>query len=286
MTPAQTPLPFTATPETIPSLLPTSTTGIETAPAFLIGFPFALPIALPGRDTIDGSYRFGATQGGTREPHRGVEFLNSFGTPVLAAAPGSVLFAGNDFNGSPYTPPGYFAFYGYFVILEHPLPGLAEPVYSLYAHLSEVLAVAGDEVAAGTPLGLIGFSGAAVGSHLHFEVRYGGLTYAEASNPELWLKPHPANGSLAGSIRDAQGRELPVFSLEISRVDGTGPIYYLTTYEEPALAYRSPYFENFALGDLPSGMYQIAFVADQIERRLVEVRAGELSFLDILIGDG
>ena len=48
----------------------------------------AEPIAPSGNTRVDPSYRFGSTQGGRRDPHHGVELLNPYGTPVLAAAEG------------------------------------------------------------------------------------------------------------------------------------------------------------------------------------------------------
>ena len=62
------------------------------------------PILSPGNDAVDGTYRFGSTQSGKREPHHGVEMLNGFGTPVYAAADGVVVVAGDDVN--PISPQG------------------------------------------------------------------------------------------------------------------------------------------------------------------------------------
>jgi len=44
----------------------------------------------------DRTYPYGSTFQGLREPHHGVEFFNPSGTPVVAAAPGTVVVAGND----------------------------------------------------------------------------------------------------------------------------------------------------------------------------------------------
>lgn len=249
-------------------------------------FPLARPILPPGRDVIDPTYRYGTTQGGEREPHNGVEFLNSQGTPVSAAADGIVLFAGDDFNGSPFSPRGWFAFYGQFVVLQHDFPQYDVPVYSLYAHLSEILVETGDPVQNGQLLGLVGFTGAATGSHLHFEVRFGGTTSTDSRNPEAWLAPHPGNGSLVGGIRDAQNLPVPTFSLQLTALDGSGYTQYFSTYEEPAFAMKAPYNESFAFGDLPAGLYELSFVAYKLEKVALEIRPGELTQLDIVVGGG
>ncbi len=163
------------------------------------------PIDPAENDAVDATYRFGSTQSGRRDPHHGVEFLNGFGTPVLAAADGRVVVAGGDLD--PISPHGdwpilfygpYSNFYGSLVVIEHALPEAVEtafpdlegPLYTLYGHLSEISVEVGQQVSAGEQIGRVGMAGIATGSHLHFEVRLGENSYAASSNPELWLQPH------------------------------------------------------------------------------------------------
>ncbi len=106
------------------------------------------PIAAPANDQVDASYRFGSTQDKKRDPHHGVEFLNPQGTPVLAAADGIVVVAGDD-QQTLYSL--YSNYYGNLVVIQHDLPASAlsgapafpMPVYSLYAHLSKIPGRAG-----------------------------------------------------------------------------------------------------------------------------------------------
>ncbi len=91
--------------------------------------------------------------GGLRE-HQGVDLAAPLGTPVKAARPGVVSFAG-DKGG-----------YGNLVILEH-----ADGSQSYYAHLDQVLVEQGQRLASGQQLGTVGSSGLATGPHLHFEIR-------------------------------------------------------------------------------------------------------------------
>ncbi len=44
-------------------------------------------------------------------------------------------------------------------------------LYTLYGHLESVSVTAGQPVNAGDVVGIVGSSGVALGSHLHFEVR-------------------------------------------------------------------------------------------------------------------
>jgi len=143
------------------------------------------PIDPAGRVTIDPSYRFGDYRQSTQLTHRGVDFLNSTGTSVIAAADGIVVVAGDDLN-TPYGPRKDY--YGKLVILEHNFPGLDQPLFTLYSQLSDVLVEEGQSVAAGEEIALVGMTGAVPGSTLHFEVRLGENSYQTTRNPELWLQ--------------------------------------------------------------------------------------------------
>ena len=87
--------------------------------------------------------------------HTGVDLLAPAGTAVAAAAPGRVVFAGYAAGG-----------WGNLVMIRH-----ADGVTTRYAHLSRVLARAGERVSTGAEIGRVGSTGDATGPHLHFEVR-------------------------------------------------------------------------------------------------------------------
>ncbi len=268
-----------------PTLPPTSTPPPADTPTPTLPdtFPLQIPIPSGFRTTVDGSYRFATTQGGTRETHRGVEFLNSFGTPVLAAADGTVLFAGDDNNKSPYSPTGWYAFYGNFIVLDHGEYGdTGTSLYTLYGHLSEILVQEGDKVSAGQEIGLVGFSGAALGSHLHFEVRMGGTRYADVRNPEIYMQPQEGHGTLVGRIEDAANQLLKPIPLQLIQLD-TGKVIYFSTYEKTDLAGQPPYFENFVLGDLPAGMYELSFMGYRLEEHILEILPGDITEVDIAV---
>jgi hypothetical protein len=214
-----------------------------------------------------------------------VEFLNSSGTPVLAAAGGRVVVAGDDretiYAAWPF-------FYGNLVILEHEFAEVPVPVFTLYAHLSAVQVSVGEQVAPGQQIGLVGFTGVATGSHLHFEVRVGENRYENTRNPELWLRPSIADdgepaGALAGRVVDGQGEMIYLDNLVLERLVGPdrSPVLqgYLETYSDPALAGQSIWGESFALGDLPAGFYRLTFVYRGLQSRDFEVLPGELTLV-------
>jgi murein DD-endopeptidase MepM/ murein hydrolase activator NlpD len=92
-------------------------------------------------------------------PHLGVDLAAAYGTPVRAAADGSVSWAG---------PKGG---YGNLVEITHP-NGYA----TRYGHLSAIAAIRpGSLVRQGDVIGYVGATGLATGPHLHYEVRRKGV---------------------------------------------------------------------------------------------------------------
>ncbi len=85
--------------------------------------------------------------------HSGVDVKAAVGTPVLAAADGTVTFAGR--KGT----------YGVLVALEHRY-GLV----TRYAHMDKAIVAVGDVVKAGDQIGTVGKTGKTTGANLHFEV--------------------------------------------------------------------------------------------------------------------
>ena len=93
-----------------------------------------------------------------KEPHDGVDLAAPAGQPVKVAAPGTVLFAGDQKG------------YGLIVIVEHD-GGLI----TLYAHNRDLRVKTGQKVREGQVVATVGDSGRTSGPHLHFEVRKDGV---------------------------------------------------------------------------------------------------------------
>lgn len=121
------------------------------------------PQALP----VEGQFSSGF---GTRHgrPHPGVDIRAPIGTPVEAAARGTVVFAGRYFD------------YGLMVEIEH-----ADGSSARYAHLARFAPGirAGATVRAGGRLGDVGRTGRTTGANLHVELRRDG----RAVDPWPWL---------------------------------------------------------------------------------------------------
>jgi hypothetical protein len=231
---------------------------------------------------VDPSYRYASTANGTRDPHHGVEFLNKFGTPVYAAGDGVVLFAGPD-NQPVYSP--WMDYYGNLVVIEH-----ENDLYSLYAHLSMILVKQGQTIVAGDPIGEVGQTGVAIGSHLHFEIRRGDVEQdSSTQNPELWLIPNQdESGYPLGAIRlfIVDPVHLPVnyaeFTLQhfLDRSQPSDATYYGSTYSSNMLKDA----ENAGMSDLPPGIYRIALTHNgHVYERWVEVESGKLTQVVIVV---
>lgn len=92
--------------------------------------------------------------------HPGVDYDGETGDPVVAAATGTVAYAG--------TAPSGYSGYGQMILIDH-----GDGVFTLYAHLSRMAVASGMTVGAGDHIGAIGTTGNVTGSHLHFELRLG-----------------------------------------------------------------------------------------------------------------
>lgn len=239
-------------------------------------FVLRRPIQPPANDLVDPTYLYASTANGTREPHHGVEFSNPSGTPVYAAADGTVVFAGPDIEAI-YSP--WPNFYGNLVVLQH-----KADLFTLYAHLSKIDVTAGRVVSAGTKIGEVGRTGAAIGSHLHFEVRRAqGEDYFATQNPELWLIPakdengHPF-GALVISVVDEEGKLVKYAEYTIRSTPGPSEeevkSYYGITYSADMLNEE----ENAVAGELPAGRYRIAIERNgKVYERRVEVEWGKVT---------
>lgn len=84
--------------------------------------------------------------------HRGVDLMAAHGSPLWAAAEGTVVYA------------GWKKRYGKVVIIQH------QYYQTLYAHLSALSVKAGEWVDLKKAIGKVGATGNARGTHLHFEV--------------------------------------------------------------------------------------------------------------------
>lgn len=138
---------------------------------------------------------------GRRLEHQGIDLAAPRGTPVHAAADGTVQFAGVQHG------------YGNVVYLRHRNPPNET---TIYGHLSRIDVRVGEHVARGGLLGAVGSTGMTTGPHLHFEIRVNGVpqnpaaALAAARSNEGTILPQ-ARGEF-DAVADKMTQELAVAS--------------------------------------------------------------------------
>ena len=110
--------------------------------------------------------RFGSVSGVRGGAHTGLDIAASSGTPIKAAAGGTVTFSGR--KGS----------YGNMIVITH-----SNGVQTYYCHCSTLYVTAGETVAQGQVIAAVGTTGNSTGPHLHLEIRVNGVAY----NPQNYL---------------------------------------------------------------------------------------------------
>jgi murein DD-endopeptidase MepM/ murein hydrolase activator NlpD len=116
----------------------------------------------PAQGTI--SSRFGIR---TRDNHKGLDIANSSGSPIRAAATGTVTYASYNSGG-----------YGNLVIISH-----GNGIQTYYGHNSKLYVTVGQTVSQGDVIAAMGSTGMSTGPHCHFEIRINGV----AQNPQNYV---------------------------------------------------------------------------------------------------
>ena len=110
--------------------------------------------------------RFGVSSNIRRSSHTGLDIAAPTGTPVKAAASGTVTFSG--WKGS----------YGNMLVISH-----GNGVQTYYGHCSKLYAKNGQTVSQGDVVASVGSTGNSTGPHLHLEIRVNGTAY----NPQNYI---------------------------------------------------------------------------------------------------
>lgn len=109
--------------------------------------------------------RFGSRWGST---HKGIDIGAPKGTPIKAAAGGTVTVAQYGYSGG----------YGNYVIISH-----GNGVQTVYGHCNTLNVKVGQKVSQGEVIATVGNTGRSTGNHLHLEIRINGV----AQNPQNYL---------------------------------------------------------------------------------------------------
>ncbi len=109
------------------------------------------------------SSRYGSRWGTT---HKGLDIAAPKGTPIKAAAGGTVVTSGQSKG------------YGNYIVISH-----GNGIETAYGHCSALYVKAGQKVSQGDVIGAVGSTGRSTGNHLHLEIRVNGI----AQNPQNYL---------------------------------------------------------------------------------------------------
>lgn len=130
---------------------------------------FTWPV--PGYTYISSDYGWRNCPFHGRELHSGIDMAAPYGTSVLAADDGKVIYS------------GWLGSYGNAVIISH-----GNSLYTLYGHNSSLVVSYGARVSKGQKIARVGSTGSSTGNHCHFEVRRGGNSHGNNTSPWPYLK--------------------------------------------------------------------------------------------------
>lgn len=221
-------------------------------------------------------YRYGGTFFGEENTHTGVDLGADRGTPVLAAGTGEVVWTGYGlYRGIPDTTDPY----GLAVAIRHDFGYAGKVLYSVYAHLQSTSTWLGQRVETGDRIGTVGETGHTSGPHLHFEIRLGANDFFSTRNPELWMVSPEGWGVLAGRVTNTGGGMLREQLIRVRSLD-TGQEWEVWSYAQGAVKPDDTLQENFVLGDLPAGPYEmrIDYLGRTISASLL-IHPGQTNFI-------
>jgi murein DD-endopeptidase MepM/ murein hydrolase activator NlpD len=239
-------------------------------------FYFAAPIAAnyPGDPIAD--YLYGGIYFGPDVIHSGIDLPAPRGAEVLAAGPGTVVWAGIGlFSGTQYNLDDP---YGQAVAIRHDFGYKDQELFTVYAHMENIDVIVGQRVNTGDLLGHVGDSGMTTGPHLHFEVRLGENDFWKTRNPELWISPPIGYGVLAGRVMSTYGQKLDSYLVILKSIE-TNQLYEVRTYG-PLTANGDDYYqENVVLGNLPAGIYELNIPYGALNRITnIQILPGQITY--------
>lgn len=123
-----------------------------------------------------------------RVRHNGLDIAGPVGTPVVAPADGTVIYATYDGG------------YGNVIVLDH-----GSGIKTRYAHLSAIKVRTGQRVTRGEQIGALGNTGRSTGPHLHYEVRVNGVP--ESPRKFILETDEPADPLRGSFYSGRQGRK-------------------------------------------------------------------------------
>jgi murein DD-endopeptidase MepM/ murein hydrolase activator NlpD len=238
-------------------------------------FLFSRPIAANEVNWPLADYRYGYFFPDTDIVHTGIDIDAPRGTPILASAAGTVVWAGYGLYTGSYNEDDP---YGIAVTIQHDFGWKDNRLLTVYAHMDRVDVKVGQEVHLGDQLGIIGDTGFTTGPHLHFEVRLAANSFFRTRNPELWLAPPQGWGVLVGQLRKKDYAYLNYQDVYVRKLDSNQQ--WMVRSYGPSSVNRDDYYqENLVLSDLPAGNHVLYFdYESERYRHSFSINPGEITF--------
>lgn len=238
-------------------------------------FLFARPIAADEVNWPLADYRYGYFFPDTDIVHTGIDIDAPRGTPVLAAASGTVVWAGYGLYTGSYNEDDP---YGMAVTIQHNFGWKENRLLTVYAHMDRIDVKVGQQLSTGDQLGIVGNTGFTTGPHLHFEVRMATNSFFRTRNPELWLAPPEGWGVLVGQLRKDDYSYINYQDVYVKNLDNN-QLWMVRSYGPSSVNRDDFYKENLVLSDLPKGNYLLYFkYNDENYRYDLVIKPGEISF--------
>ncbi len=246
-------------------------------------FWLSKPLPGGGRFLYTDWLPYGYDAGGRYLIHTGVDSAEPEGTPVLAAASGTVIVAGDD-KEKLY---GWRCdWFGHLVVIELDNRWQDQPVYVLYGHVLNISVEPGQHIAQGEQVAEVGFGGAASLPHLHVEVRIGTNEFGSTRNPFLWLTPPPTRGLIVGRLIDPEGRPWQGVTIAaVGRSEDTETYRTWTYLDDPQHLIKpdEQLAENFVIADILPGEYELYVeIQNEVYQVPITVRGGEMARVEIV----
>jgi murein DD-endopeptidase MepM/ murein hydrolase activator NlpD len=230
--------------------------SMPSAPGQFEHFYLARPIGIDSVNWPLPSYLYGYEDSTSSTPHSGLDFDAPMHTPILAAGPGKIVFAGYGLAtgmGNTKDP------YGLAVVILHDFSYYGYSVMTIYGHMEKVLVEVGERVNSGDEIGYVGMTGNTSGPHVHFEVRLEQNGDYYIQNPYLWMAPPIDRGVFVGQFMYSDEWYLTNHDVYINSLT-TGEGWTIKTYYAQEETNDPYYRENAALGDLPAGTYKVGIL--------------------------
>ena len=235
------------------------------------------PVSPEENNMRDQTYLYGATMGGNFRQHQGCEYNNPEGTKLYAVDDGVIVYTNKKIG---------------HLVLKCDTRFEDYYVYVHYHHMDRIMRRIGRVVSQGDIIGTIGKKGNVTNEHLHFEVSLSKVDDSNVPNKtvnnELWQKPLPGCGTIAGNVIDTAGN--PVLGARVYGVEKPAPTESPFSYAEcycDSVNSSPAYNENFVIADVPAGEY-LLWVEAGVNKYAVKamVGQGKVTRVKIIVGQG